>query len=98
MRALAIPLLAIIALAIPHPAGAAFPGANGAIAVSHGVEGVFGVATVAPEGGAPQRLIATAEAPAYSPDGRWIAYSVPPGPTAAAGCASPAPTAPTGAC
>jgi Tol biopolymer transport system component len=73
-------LLALLAIAVTVPAGAqaAFPGANGAIALSHGVEGVFGVAAISPPDTATRGLIAGAEAPAFSPDGRWIVYAVPP--------------------
>lgn len=86
----------MIALAAPAPAPATFPGANGAF--SHGIDGVFGVAPVTRDGTGQQTLIALGEAPAYSPDGRWIAYAVPPAATGVVACASPAPRARTGAC
>ena len=78
MRALVVSALCTVALTVPAGAHAAFPGANGAVAFMHGVDGVFEVAVLASDGGAPRALIPSAEAPAFSPDGRWIAYAVPP--------------------
>ena len=77
MRRSLLLLLLLLAAAFPATASAAFPGRNGAIAFSHGVDGVFGVSTVTPDGAGHRPLIASAQAPAYSPDGRWIAYAVP---------------------
>jgi TolB protein len=79
MRAFVVPAALLLWLALAACAQAAFPGANGSIAFSHGVDGAFGVAAVAPDGTGPETLVGRAEGPAYSPDGRWIAYAEPPG-------------------
>jgi Tol biopolymer transport system component len=79
MRTFGVLAVLGLVLALATPAGAAFPGRNGPIAFSHGVGGVFEVAAVTPEGMRAEPRIPIAEGPAYSPDGRWIAYAVPPG-------------------
>lgn len=66
------------------PAGAAFPGRNGQIAFTQlqGFGGQSTIGAIDPDGGGMRTLTAPKEGarqPAYSPDGRWIAYTAAPG-------------------
>jgi Tol biopolymer transport system component len=60
-----------LGLAAPRPVAAAFPGRPGRVAFTAG----GAIRTVLPDGSR-QRFLTWGAEPAYSPDGRWIAYTV----------------------
>ena len=70
-RRATVPLLAILVVLAPHPAGATFPGDNGVIAFGNGYGEVW---AIAPDGSEPHRLTRGVDG-AFSADGRTLAVS-----------------------
>jgi Tol biopolymer transport system component len=70
-------LLAVLLLALPAPAGAVVPGANGRIAFDSDHDGASDIYSVEPDGSGVRRLttsVAFEDDPSWAPGGRRIAY------------------------
>lgn len=78
MGAVALLLLMEVTGPVPQSAEASFPGANGRIAFTSDRDGVTSIWAMDPNGANVRRVLFSAshgEAPSWSADGRWIAFS-----------------------